>query len=183
MFNNGSNVECNHNLRERSWQANTLKLVWSCDLTTSSLSIVDDSCNFLVSLHVYMRVVVFLSRVSFKLYDNNNIGWLYFGLYENYCTCREWFSPRCTGLVNIIYDACSISSYNPQCHPILYNYFPQYHFVFVYYPMCTIYRVSKKYRPIFEASYLKILNHNTKLTTYKSKFRKRRLVKLIWYQI
>ena len=43
------------------------------------------------------------------------------GCMRIYCTCQEWYSPRRTGSVNIIHDACSIFSYNPQWHPILYK--------------------------------------------------------------
>ena len=49
-----------------------------------------------------MYALLFLSRVIFKLYNNNNIRWLYFGLYENILHFSWWYSPRRTGSVNII---------------------------------------------------------------------------------
>ena len=67
---------------------------------------------------MHMRIV---SRVSFILHNNYNIGWLYFGLYENILHLPWMISNSPFGSLDIIHGACSIFSYNPQCHPILYN--------------------------------------------------------------
>ena len=79
MFNNGSNVSATI-----ICEKGVGKPTQACLILKTSVSSVDDSCKACkLTYTVYMQIVVFLSRVSFKLYYNNNIGWLYFGLYEN----------------------------------------------------------------------------------------------------
>ena len=77
MFNNGSKVSATI-----ICEKGVGKPTQACLILTTSVSNdnVDDSCFCkgckLTSYKAYIRV-------SFKLYNNNNIGWLYFGLYEN----------------------------------------------------------------------------------------------------
>ena len=68
MFNNGSNVSATI-----ICEKGVGKPTQACLILTTSVSNADDSA--CISLHkVYMRIVlvVFLNRVSFKLYNNNN---------------------------------------------------------------------------------------------------------------
>ena len=61
---------------------------------------------------------------SFILYNNSNIGWLYFGLYENILRESRMYIPFAIARGMCILDSRSILLYNPKySHPILFKYY------------------------------------------------------------